>query len=376
MREKEIAEIRRRLQPERHAITHIYGCYVNEEKEILTTFAQSLGLMPQDEAEKYLALFRRGLSGTLHKNLLDISFTTAQVADSDEHRLLSDLRKTELKSDEVRRIFYEKVMETSPVPGNYLILLLHNRYDVPFRGKDGAKSDGDEVFSYIQCILCPVKLTKSALAYRAAESEFHNSEPGWVVTAPELGFLFPAFDERSTNLYGALYYTHDIGDVHENFLDALFSTEVPMPAAAQKDCFGDALHSALEEDCTLPAVSGLHQELSQMIQLHKESKEPDALVVTEQDVGAILQNHGVTEEKAQAFCNKMADEFGKNRELCPKNLIDHKKLEIVTPQVSIKVTPEYAHLIETRILGGVKYLVIRAEEGVEVNGVSIHIPEE
>ncbi len=59
MKEKEIAEIRRRLHPERHAITHIYGCYVNDEKEIIATFAQSLGLMPQDEAEKYLALYAK-----------------------------------------------------------------------------------------------------------------------------------------------------------------------------------------------------------------------------------------------------------------------------------------------------------------------------
>lgn len=375
MREKEIAEIRRRLQPERHAVTHIYGCYVNEDKEIIASFAQSLGLMPQDEQEKYLALFRRTLSGTVHKNLIDISFPTQAVASGDEHRLLMDLRKSELKSDEVRKIFYEKVMETIPVKGNYLILLLHNRYDVPFKGKDGAQGDSSEVYSYIQCAICPVKLSKAALSYKASESEFHNTEPGWVVAAPELGFLFPAFDERSTNIYGALYYTHDVKESHAEFASGILGVEVPMPAAQQKDTFGGVLHGALDEDCTLDAVKGVHEELCQMIQLHKESREQEPLVITEKDLGAILENHGVSEEKVEAFCGKMAEEFGEHRDLSPKNIIDHRKLEILTPDVTIRVAPDKAHLIETRILGGVKYLVIRAEEGVEVGGIAIHIEE-
>lgn len=375
MRQKEIAEIRRRLQPERHAISHVYGCYVNEEKEIIATFAQSLGLMPQDEQDKYLSLFRRSLSGTVNKNLIDISFATKDVTDGDAYRLLADLRKSELKNDEVRRIFYEKVIESVPVKSNYLILLLHNRYDIPFKQKDGTTGDSGNVFSYIQCAICPVKLTKSALSYKASESEFHNSEPGWVVASPELGFLFPAFDERNTNIYGALYYTHDTADSHDAFVDAIFRADIPMPAAAQKDTFGSVLKSSLSEDCTLEAVAGVHEQLCQMIQLHKESKEEESLVITEKDVGAILQNCGISDEKVDTFCGKMAEEFGENRDLSPKNIIDHKKLEILTPDVTIRVAPEKAHLIETRILGGVKYLLIRADESVEVNGVSICIEE-
>lgn len=378
MKEKEIAEIRRRLHPERHAITHIYGCYVNDEKEIIATFAQSLGLMPQDEAEKYLALFKRSLSGTINKNLLEVTFTTAQVADSDEHRLLMDLRKTRLQEDDTRRIFYEKVMESQPLEGNYLILLLHNVYDVPFKRKDGLAMEDDSAdqFSYIQCAVCPVKLTKSALGYRASESEFHNTEPGWVVSPPELGFLFPAFDDRSTNIYNALYYTHDTAENHEEFVSAVFNAPLPMPAAMQQDTFRGVLSGALEEDCTLETVKTVHAELCQMIQIHKEAKEQEALTVTGDQVRAILQNGGVSEEKAAAFEERFAEEFGKNADLSPKNIIDPKKLEVVTPDVSIKVAAEKRDLVQTRVLGGVPYILIRADESVEVNGVPVCIGED
>ena len=378
MREKEVAEIRRRLYPERHAITHIYGCYVNEEKEIITTFAQSMGLMPQVESEKYLALFKRSLSGTLNKNLLEVTFTTQQVADSDEHRLLMDLRKSELKDDEVRRIFYEKVIATQPLEGNYLILLLFNRYDVPFRHKDGTTMDDDsnDTFTYIQCALCPVKLTKAALTYKTSESEFHNSEPGMVVSSPEIGFLFPAFDERATNIYNALYYTKDTAENHDAFVDAVFHTELPMPAKAQKDTFGAVLSGALEEDCTLEAVKGVQEQLLQMIQIHKESKDPDPLVVSADQVKAMLENSGVPAEQTEKFEEKFAEDFGNQTDLSPKNIVDTRKLEVVTPDVVVRVAPDKGHLLETRVLGGVKYLLIRADEAVEVNGVVINIKEE
>lgn len=375
MKEKEIAEIRRRLHPERHSITHIYGCYVNgDEKEIIATFAQSLGLMPQEETEKYLGLFKRSLSGAICKNLIEVTFTTQQVADSAEHKLLMALRSTRLAEDAPRKEFYDKVIASQPLEGNYLILLLHNSYDVPFRHKDGAESDSNDIFSYIQCCICPVKLTKAALSYKASESEFHNSEPGWVVSPPELGFLFPAFDDRATNLYNALYYTHDTAENHDTFVETIFRTELPMPAAAQKSTFQATLGNALDADCTYEAVRSIHDQLCQMITLHKESKTPEPLTVTCQEVRDILESSSLPEERIAAFGEKLENEFG-DADLSPKNLIDHRKLEVITPEVSIKVAPDRGDLIQTRVLGGVKYILIRADETVEVNGVPINITE-
>ena len=376
MIEKEIAELRRRLRPDRHSITHIYGCYVSDSGEIISCFAQSPGLMPEDEAEKYFAFFRRTLTGTIQRNLLDISFTTAQVADSDEHRLLMELRSN-TDDEAVRRKFFEKVIESKPMEGNYLILLIHNSYDVPFKGKSGGlDADGSEtVFSYIQCALCPVKLTKSVLAYRAAEETFRNTEPALVASSPELGFLFPAFDDRATNLYDALFYTRDLADGHDSFLDAIFRCEPPMPADEQQSTFRSVMQTALADDCSYEAVREVHTQLRQMIQAHKESREPETLTVSGHEVGQILQSAGISKEKGDAFSEQFDEQFGGSADLVPANILDTKKFEVVTPEITIRVDPEHTDLLETRILGGVRYLLIRADESVEVNGVPIRIPE-
>ena len=99
MNEKEIGELRRRQRRDRSNITAIYGCYVNDNKEIITQFRQSTGIMPENESDKYFALLRRVFSGGIGKNLIDITFKTSQVASSPEHALLMELRKSGLKDE-------------------------------------------------------------------------------------------------------------------------------------------------------------------------------------------------------------------------------------------------------------------------------------
>ena len=375
MNNKEIGEIRRHLRRDRSNMPAIYGCYVNDNKEIISQFRQPLGIMPENEAEKYFALLKRSLSGTIGKNLIDITFRTAQVADSPEHKLLMGLRESGLKDEEMLDAFYKKVIETVSLEGNYLILLGCDSYDVPFKSKDGEsqRDNSDEVYTYIICAICPVKQTKATLHYVPEEKQFHDGAMNQIVSAPELGFLFPAFDDRATNIYNALYYTHDIKESHEDFVTAVFNTPIPKPAAAQKKSFEALLTNALDEECNLDVVQTVHDQICQRIELHKESKVPEPLMISKEEVKDVLASCGVTDPHIAKFSVDYDEAFGFEAQLHPKNIIDDRHFEIHTPDVSIKVAPDRSDLIETRVIGGVKYILINAEEDVEVNGVNIHI---
>ena len=377
MNTKEIGEIRRRMRRERSNITAIYGCYVNENKEIITEFRQSTGIMPENEADKYYALLRRALSGFIGKNLIDISFKTSQVAGSPEHQLLMDLRKTVLKDDELRMTFYKKVMETVSLEGNYLILMGCDTYDVPFKSKDDEmqKDASEETYTYLICAICPVKQTKPNLHYVPEEKMFHDGAMNQMVSAPALGFLFPAFDNRSTNIYNALYYTHDTKQGQDAFVEAIFNTPIPKPAAEQKKSFEALLTTSLGEECSMDVVQSVHDQLCQRIELHKESKVPEPLMVSKEDVKDVLESCGVSQEHVAKFSVEYDEVFGFEADLHPKNVIDNKRFEVKTPDVSIKVDPARSDMIETRIIGGVKYIMICADEDIEVNGVSIHVKD-
>lgn len=377
MNNKEIGEIRRHLRRDRSNITALYGCYVNDNKEIITQFRQSTGIMPENEGEKYFALLRRALSGSIGKNLIDITFKTSQVADSPEHRLLMDLRKEQLKNEETLNTFFRKVIESVDLEGNYLILIGCDSYDVPFKSKDDlAQADkSEETYSYLICAVCPVKQTKANLHYVPEEKLFHDGAMAQMVSAPAIGFLFPAFDNRSTNIYNALYYTHDTKASQDAFIEAVFNTSVPQPAAEQKRSFEALLSTSLGEDCSLDVVQTVHDQICQRIELHKESKVPEPLLISKEDVKGVLASCGVSDEHIAKFSVDYDEVFGFEADIHPKNIIDDKHFEVKTPDVVIKVDPARSDLIETRIIGGVKYIMICADEDIEVNGVSIHVAE-
>ena len=375
MNEKEIAELRRRFRQDKSSITHVRGCYVNENREIISEFDQSLTLSRQEDAEKILAVLRKTLSGAVGRNLLDIEFDTRQVVEGDEHRLLMALRDSRLADQEAVHALFRRVIASLDLAGNYLILLAYDAYDVPYRSKDGQRQDdaSDQVFTYILCAVCPVKLTKDALSYYIQENQFRSVEADWVVAAPEVGFLFPAFDDRATNLYNALYYTRDISQSHPDFVDALFKSQVPMPAAVQKETFQSILGDTLEEECRYEVVQAVHDELCGMIAAHKESKEEDPLVISKVTVKQVLHECGVSPDHVERFEEQYDRQFRPEADLPPRNIVDEKQLEVKTPDVTIKVSPERSDLVETRVIDGRRYILIRAEEGVEVNGVQIHI---
>jgi len=377
MNEKEIGEIRRRVRRDRSNMTAIYGCFVNEQKEIVTEYRQSTAIMSENEAERYFGLMKRALSGTVGKNLIDITFRTAQVAGSPEHQLLMDLRKDALKDDELRKRFYQKVIESVSLEESYLILIGCDSYDVPFKSKDDtAQADNSsEVYTYLLCAICPVKQTKPNLHYVAENKEFHDGGITQVAQAPALGFLFPAFDDRATNIYNALFYTRDTARSHPAFVEAVFNVEAPKPAAEQKKSFEALLATSLEEECSMEVVQTVHDQLCQCIEMHKESKVAEPLLISKEQVKEALACCGISENRMAKFSVDYDEAFGFEAELHPKNIIDNKKFEIHTPDVSIKVAPERSDLIETRVIGGVKYIMICADEDVEVNGVSIHIKE-
>ncbi|NCB62264.1 MAG: DUF4317 domain-containing protein [Clostridia bacterium] len=377
MNEKEIAELRRRFRPEKNSITHIRGCFVNESREIVSQFNQSLGMMSQDDSELILTTIRRTLSGTQGKNLVDIEFATHQVVSGAEHKLLMALRNSSLSDEESVQTLYEHIITSLDLEGNYMILLTRDAYDVPYRSGDGEKqADASaEVYSYLLCSICPVKLTKPALSYAAERSEFGHLKVDWVVAAPALGFLFPAFDERSTNLYGALYYTKDAAAEHKNFIDAIFRAEAPMPAEAQKETFQSILGDTLEEECSFDVVQTVQGHLREIIAEHKESRVAEPLVISKRTVKQVLTSCGVSGARVSAFEEKFDGAFGPDTDLSPRNIVDTKQIEVRMADVKIQVSPERSDLIETRVIDGAKYILIRADEGVEVNGVNISIHE-
>lgn len=374
MNEKEIGEIRRRFRVEKSNISRIRGCYVDEKREIVSEFNQSFSLMSQAESEGMLAILKKTLSGSTGKNLIDIELSTEQVLEGEEHKLLMALRDSSLENDDAISEFYQKIIQSITLEGSYLILLSYDKYDVFSYSKDGKKADDSStIFSYILCSICPVKMTKPALSYYAYENTFHSIAVNSIIAPPEVGFMFPSFDDRAANIYNALYYSRNIANNHNEVVDSLFKSEIPMPAAVQKETFQSILSDTISEDCNYEVVQVVHDRICGMIEEHKVNKEEEPLMISKKVVKNMLQSCGVDEFHVTAFEEKYDTEFGADTKIRPQNIVDTKQFEVRTADVTIKVNPERSDLVKTQIIDGTKYILIRADENVEVNGVNIHI---
>ncbi|MBE6753712.1 MAG: DUF4317 domain-containing protein [Ruminococcaceae bacterium] len=378
MTEKEIAELRRRLRTEKNNITNIRGCYVTEKGEIIATFDQGVGLMQQEDADRFFALLKKVMSGQQGKNLIDVEFSVKQVMEGEEHKRLVALRECALKDDEQVKALFELIAANLHMEGSYVILLAYDTYDVRSRSKnmEEMEDDSENMYSYILCSICPIKPTKPTLGYVFSENEIHTLKENWVVASPALGFLFPAFDDRATNLYNLLYYTQDAADSHTELSDVLFGTELPMPAAEQRNTFGSMLSETLEEQCSFEVVQAVHEQLCGIIEAHKESKSEEPLAISRTAVSRVLDSCGVSQEHVAAFDERYAEVFGEDTDISPRNVVDTRRFEVTTPDVVIHVAPERSDLIETRVIDGTRYILICADAGVEVNGVAVSIKGE
>ena len=371
MTNKEILEIRKRFNLEKNNITVIRGCYVSSQGEIISTFSRSLRGMAQEEAEKYLAIFKKTLSGTQGQNLLNIDFDAERMNDSPEYQQLMHLKETELKDDELVNDFFHQVIGNTGLEDAYLILLMHDGYDVPHHARDGRKDGSSSVFHYILCAVCPVKMTKPALSYNPDRNTFTSKDADWVVSAPEIGFLFPAYEEKAANICRALFYTKNTAVAHDDFVSSVFMSQLPMPADEQKELFHAIMQNSLGEECSYKVMQAVHEAVMEKAEAQKESKSTEPIRMTKYDVMEAMEECGVSHEHMEAFKESFDREFGGQTALNAANITNQKQFEIKTPNAVLRVDADRYDLVETREMDGHTYVMLRADEGIEVVGVNV-----
>lgn len=371
MNKKEVLEIRKQFTPANCAITRIAGCYVDHEKNKKMESKSAFLSLPEEEAFKYFDIFKKTLSGTMGKNMLNMEFPIDQEMPGGTQEFLMKLKASKLEDDMLLEEFYDKVIATYEYAENYYIILIHAMYDVPGRSSDNMEmfDASDEVYEYLVCSICPVSLSKAGLSYNAESNCIQDRIRDWVVDMPDKGFLFPAFNDRSTDIHGVLYYTKKSEDLQPELIEQLLGARMPMSANTQKGTFQMLIEDTLGEDGDYETIRNIHDTLNDMIEEHKE--EPEPLQLDKTDVRKVFEKSGVSSEKMECFDQNYEETAGEKTSLLATNITETKKFQIETPDIVIKVNPERADLIETRVIDGRQCLVIAVDDYIEVNGVNV-----
>ena len=377
MNKNEIAKIKRRLIPDGKNPIEIRGWYINSKKAVISEISRSLVSLTMSDSEKYTQIFKRVLSGDVGKNLSILNFPMSEVMEGETHANLMRLTDSALTDEEALEKFMQSVADNLNLDGNNLILLMHDTYDTDF----ASHTDGDAienesntgVFKYLISAVCPVKLGKSSLSYDVHDNDFVTKDPDWEVTAPSVGFMFPCFEDGGANISNALFYSKDMGADNNDFVTNVLSANEVKPALEKKESFKAVLMDALEDECSYEVVQSMNEQLVDKLEEHKKDKESDPVHIGGREIASILTASGVSEERAHEFTEKFNQEFGAGTDLPLASIVEDKQYELKTGDITVKVSPKQAGQIETRVIDGIKYILIPADDGVTVNGISIGI---
>lgn len=376
MNKKEISEIKKLFANENSVISTICGCYVDGDKNKKSMMREAFLSLPQDEMHKYMAIFRKCMTGTLGRNILNMEFADAATEVTVSQQKLMDLRDSELKDDAVLETFYDEIIANYNTADNYLILLVYGVYDVPGRTADGIEMEdaSDEIYRHILCCICPVKLSKPGLSYNSEQNGFHERIRDWVVDMPAMGFLYPAFNERSADVNSILYYSSKAEELKFDFVETVLGCTLPMTAGGQKETFQAIIQDTLGDECEFEVVKEIHEQLTELIEEKKDDETP--LELGRKEVVNLLAASGVDNRKIEELENNFEEAAGGSmtQPLLASNVASTRKFEIKTPDVVVQVKPDRTDLVETRMIDNVPYLLITLSDSVQVNGIDVRMP--
>lgn len=401
------------------------GCYVDGNHNKVCKFGNTFLNLEEDEFYKYLEIANKALSGTIGNNLLELKFPIEEEEVGGRQHILMALRASKLEDENLLDTFYDLVIDTYDHAGNYLIVLFHDAYDVMTRTKDNNNLDeSEEVYEYLICAICPVDLSKPGLGFLEDEHRIGPRVRDWVVGAVDTAFLFPAFNDRSTDIHSTLFYTKNTKEPHSEFMANGLGCGIERTATEQKMAFHSIVRNVLgaEDEHTDDVLLDLQQNLSDMIGEYAETHDDDedVFLLDKEVVTKLLADSEISEEKA-AKIEKSVDEAFGEKPPAAENVIDSKALvqnelrvekmaledqvgtltvqlnekdealaertsqliekqeeidnyiaETKTYDVVLRVKPEKASQIKSQVINGQKCLVIPMgeDEHATINGVN------
>ena len=330
MNKKDVLELKKRYKKESCTIRRMAGCYVDANHNKVLKLNENFLNLKEDEFFKFMEIAKKTLTGTIGNNILELDFPTEEEQPGGKQQFLYGLRASALDNEDLLDRLYDLIIDGYNYVGNYLILVFHDVYDIPDKTSDNLKTgESDEVYEYLLVSVCPVALSKPGLGYKPEENKIGARIRDWVVGVPDLGFLFPAFDDRSADIHKVDYFVRDAKDSHAEFIEDVLGCGPKRTAFEQRKVFTAIVKRAYgtDEEQSKEALIGIQESLNNRIE-EKEATGGVGISVTldATTIDEVLDENGIEGEPARIIKEVVLEEFADELPEAA-NLIDNKELE-------------------------------------------------
>lgn len=374
MNKKEVSEVKKQFNMNNNKCSFgkLLTAYVDHEKTIKVKDLRSLLNLPEIEVQMIMDIFKKTLGGSIGKNLLEFSFPIVSGGDSDDKEFLLSVRSSELKDDDINDEFINKIVENFEYAGDYYILACNCTYSIPVKGKDNDEDgdDSEEVYDFIITSICPMNKVERGLCFDAEKNTVEkNYEYQMEVGKPIHGFLYPAFNDRQTDIHNVMYFCGKPKEPSTSIIEKILGCSRKLPADEQKEKFNNMLARVLGDDSTYNITSTIHSEINEII--GNNAAESDPVELNSNEIKKILERSGVDEQNMEEFEDAYIEEIGDGVSLAAVNITNESAMKVGSPDIKISVKPKASKKVAAKLVDGKRCLVIEIDDTVEVNGLDV-----
>ena len=264
--QKCLAELKENCTKENVSFSRIKVAYVGEG-EVISGFNQSFLTLPDEEQFKYAAMARQVFSAKPEEKMLELEAVGANISPF-EHLADAGLKAEILDNEFEVGGLLESITKNYLTVGRYAIILIEDNYDIiKVNSADETLDESEETYHYLMCMICPVKLTDPGL--ECSDEGIRLRKRDWVIGKPEVAMVYPAFEDRSTDVDHIMYYVSNPKDTHTEVMTEILNTEIKRTIAQHTSSLNDMLTRTLSAGYSLPEVDtiidGVHQKLEALV---------------------------------------------------------------------------------------------------------------
>lgn len=376
MNKNEVSEIKKVFKDGSGLFTlnKVLTAFVNDPEDIPYKEIKSYYILPEDEAELIMKTLKKVLSGSIGKGLLEFAFPNEQYDEGGSQALLYKVLQDELQNPEIAYELLDKIAQNYECDGTYAVFCGLCSYSVMKKAKDlETIDDSGELYKFIICGICPVKIDKAGLVYSDEQQEIvkkHNIDR-LIAQTPQDGFLYPVFSSRSADINSVMYYTHTPKNPNRSVINEILGCEFERSCEDEKEAFQRIVETVAQDELSIDVINNINDNVSEMLERQQEDEEESLLLVGKEQIEQVLADSGVSKEKLERLPNIYENVVGEDK-LNAQNIVD-KKTVINSMGITVNVSPESQQKVSTKIIDGKKCLIIEIDDDLKVNGLSANI---
>ncbi|MDD6991668.1 MAG: DUF4317 domain-containing protein [Oscillospiraceae bacterium] len=371
MNKKELAEIKKSFSEGCGFFTlnRILYAYCDAEKHIKYTESKSFAIMPEDESAVVMETLKKALSGSLGKNLNEYRFPNESYEEGGAQNVLYAAVKGKLEDEEANKAFIDRIVENTDYASAYTIISGHCTYSILVKDKnDEIIGEGDSEYNFVITALCPVNTGDDGLFYDdETQTIAKKSNTEMIIAkAPQDGFLYPVFSDRSPDVNSVMYYTRSPKKPNLSIIEDVLDCKFDFTPQGEKERFRAVLTDVCRDELDYTVITKVNDSIKEVIDQNKNETEPPVIDCSR--MRTILSDAGVSDDKLQALDAVYRDTVGDGA-LKASNLVENKTV-LSVPEITVNISKEATDKVRTSVIQGKKCLIIDLDDpSVLVNGI-------